>query len=247
MYIDGIVNDNRDIIFENCRIIEGEQNYQFLRIETGFAPQADFYTLNFEVSPFGRSFSTPPVTETSSPARLENGFIICPLNSELTSGLWLKVQAQAHFLNGEEETIIKTGIVRLAIDYSIIPGENCEDSLSLASQVSRLSERIDRIENIREFSFDYFAAGTGAELLWISDIRTPVFYPENTAEAQSVITREAENFDYENCDFVSVVCPSGQGERASLAVISDSGEGITISRYTGKGILDFILSKTAVS
>ena len=245
MYIEGNVNESRDLVFSDCRVIEGEKNCHFLRINTAFAPEADFFILNFEVSPFGKTFSTGPITENSSPAFIDGGCIVCPLTERLTSGLWLKIQAQAHSFDGENETIIKTGIAKIEIDRSIYPG--CplpEGDLSLAAQVNRLAERIDRIENIKEFDFDYFAAGTAASLLWVSDTETPVYYPSDSSEAQYIITRETENFDYESCRFAAVVCPSSQGERASLVIISDTGEGISIGRYTGAEILGYILSET---
>ena len=74
------------------------------------------------------------------------------------------------------------------------------------------------------------------------DNQTPVFYPQDIDAAQELIWQIASDYDYENMLYAMIVCPAGKNTPACLALVCDTGEGISIGRYARADLPRLILT-----
>ncbi len=238
-YIECAVDSARNLTIGEHTVYEGEKNCAALKIPISFAPGAEYFMLNFSFIWENRSFSSGRITENSSPARIENGYIICPLAGLHTRGEAVAIQAQAHIFEGETETVIKTGTAILKIKPSLNGGcEGGSELPGLSAEVRNLAKRVDKIDfAIPEFTPAYFACALAAEIFADGGAATPVYFPESRSEAEALIGSLIENYDYEKFERIYAVIPSDGNSPAELVMIGSDGSGTSAARYAVTDII----------
>lgn len=265
-YINGTVDNYRNLTFEKGIAFTGEQNAAVLKINLGpFALETvESYALCLETSPFAERFVIGPITgAASSPARFHDGYLYCPLFGEMTETGLLKIQLVAYRTEGETEVTEKSSVAVITMGSSI--GETALEpvqKVSLLSEVSRLGARVTSLEqrenigidddspiliengkarlNRDAIDFDYFCAALCARLLFENRETTPVYFPGSRERATEIITAETETFDADETSRVMVIIPGDSLNRACLCVIENDGGSVKVSRLCGTDLLNYI-------
>ena len=237
-------DSNRNLICGEYRVFAGEQyNCAFL-IDDRFSGDdtPDYYILNFETVPFGRKFSSGRISRESSPARVTDGGIYCPLTKEMTRTGRLRIQLEAHSFDGDDNEVIeKTGIATLDFGCSLEPGGEAGGAdVSLSADVERIERRVTALENMPSPEPGWLSVVCAAKLLYIDGMQTPLIFASGRDEAESILTEMIDAFDYENCRFIMAAVPKeGMSEACLITVRAGSG-GFDMRRYSGRELLDLL-------
>ncbi len=237
-------DSNRNLICGEYRVFAGEQyNCAFL-IDDRFSGDdtPDYYILNFETVPFGRKFSSGRISRESSPARVTDGGIYCPLTKEMTRTGRLRIQLEAHSFDGDDNEVIeKTGIATLDFGCSLESGGEAGGAdVSLSADVERIGRRVTALENMPSPEPGWLSVVCAAKLLYIDGMQTPLIFASGRDEAESILTEMIDAFDYENCRFIMAAVPKeGMSEACLITVRAGSG-GFEMRRYSGRELLDLL-------
>ena len=242
-YIDITADRNRNLVIGDYRVFTGEQYNCFFRIDDSFSGEdtPDYYILNFETVPFGKKFSTGRINADSSPAFISGGRILCPLTGEMTETGRLKIQLEAHSVDGDDNEVIeKTSIGTLDFGCSLNSSPAMTSGgLSLSAEIEKLDRRIRALEDGPEDA-GYLAVACAAQLLFTDDEQTPLVFARSTTEAEEILTEMIENYDYENCRYILAAVRSQGPRGACLIKVSRVNGSFDMSRYSGAELLNLL-------
>ncbi len=241
-YIEIVADEKRNLICGDYKVFAGEQFNCAFAIKDNFSGEnrPDYYILKFETAPFGKKFSSGRINGESSPAAVRDGIICCPLTGDMTAAGRLKIQLEAHSLDGSGNEIIeKTGIATLDFGSSLDDGADfAGGNTSLSAEVEKLERRITALEKTKAPADPgYISVVCAAELLYIDDIQTPLIYADSREEAEEIIGEMTAGFDYENCRYIIAAVPPHGISGACLITVKNGKDGFEMNRYMGKELL----------
>ncbi len=242
-YIDITADRNRNLIIGDYRVFAGEQYNCLFRIDDRFSGDdtPDYYILKFETVPFGKKFSTGRINGESSPARVVGGRILCPLTGEMTCTGRLKIQLEAHSVDGDDcEVIEKTSIATLDFGCSLNSSFTASfTGLSPLAEIEKLDRRIRALEDGPEDA-GYLAAVCAAQMLYVDDGQTPLIFADSIDEAEGILTEMIDNYDYENCRYILAAVRTQGIHKACLIKVSLVNGSFDIRRYAGTALLELL-------
>ena len=242
-YINGTMNNTRELTFDCSGVYAGEQNGIALKIDVSQwkNENAGFYILNFETAPFER-FESERITEESTGQACINGnYLIYVLPSALTASGMLRVQAAAHWVIGGTEVIEKSSVALLEFEPSIrVKSAVPKDEKSVYASITELESRVRSLEENRVQDVDYLLVVAASSLLYSDGASTPVYVAESIGEAAERLEDIVENTDFSLVDYAMVVVPSQGAEPAKLAVVYKESGNIKTGLYSGKTLLNIL-------
>ena len=235
-YFEGSFPEGRELSFEGAEAYMGENAACALRIplEGSGMEGADRYFLSLEPYPGGAMISNEIKDENSEPAYVENGVIVCPLTSALTSTGSLRIQLSAVF----GEKTMKSGVGKIEFGESICGGgkpfKTAEDDIF--ARLDSLSQRVSALENGESENpdFDFTAAAVCAVLTFESGEETPVYFEEDDAAASAKLTEILTCPDFGEAKKYTVASGS------ALYVITINGGAPAINAYRGREMLEYL-------
>lgn len=242
-YINGTMNNSRELVFDGSGVYAGEQNGVALKIDISQwkAEEAGFYILNFETAPFERFESERITEESTGDTSIQGNYLIYVLPSALTESGMLRVQAAAHWVIGGTEVIEKSSVALLEFEPSIrVKTGVPRDEKSIYASITELENRVRSLEENRVQNSDYLLVAAASGLLYSDGTTTPVYAAESVGEAAEMIENIVENTDFSVVDYAMVVVPSQGDEPAKLAVIYKESGNIKTGLYSGKALLNIL-------
>lgn len=245
-FIEAAIDENRVMSFDMKAVYEGENNSSVIKIPLDiWADESiDFYSLSLETYPFGRHYYIGNIGREDCPfATVSEGFLLLPLTTRLTSAGKLRLQLSAHYTDENGREIIeKTSIANLVFKPSMVQTDlTPAEFTSLQSQFNTLKARVDDLS--KEMDYDYFCAALCARLMYVNKRVTPLHFPENGSKAEELVDELLSDFTADGKTTHYIIMPTYSGECASLIAIYAVEGNAVVGRYSGRALLEFMLSQ----
>lgn len=243
--IEGTLGENRELTFEDKRVYCGEHNCAELKIPVAYweNDNIDYYELCLEPSPFDKRIRITGIDgPLCSPARLEGGFIYCPLTAKMTRGGRLKVQVTACKTEGNTEAREKSGVGVLDFEPSV-PADGAPAGEE--ETIACLPALLRRLEELENPDYGYIAACACAHLIYRDGETTPLHFPADNTELQAVLSEALADYEPGSGVRHIVVSPE-RGGHGLIFIAGETGESAGITALRGREIAEYIIEEAAV-